>query len=116
MHKAFQKLLLDGIVNLVKWVLNITWLMLPLAFHVFLVQMRQKIDTLPAITTYYSADSTWTTVYDGVVIVNTNPGALRARISDIKYWFTSKKYVWWVIYLLIILGLVAVASVKILIK
>lgn len=114
MFKAFFKLLVDFIQGTLIRIANFIWLLLPLGFHVFLVQMRERIDTLPAITTYYSEDSTWTTVYDGVVIVNTNPGALRRRFRAWQAWFASKTYLWIALAILTVLILLSVVSVHIL--
>lgn len=77
--QTFTKSMLDSLIKFI-------WLALPLGFHIFFVQMREKIDTLPALPIYVPPDSTWMAIYDGVVIVNTNPGAVRARL---KQWYAK---------------------------
>lgn len=60
----------------------------------FCLQMRNKVDKLPALTGYFDPESTWQMVYDGVVIVNTNPGALNKRFDNIRKWFINTKWFW----------------------
>lgn len=102
MLKAFTKIIKNFLKDILGALLNFVWLMLPLGFHVFFVQMREKIDPITVLPIYFSENSTWMAVYDGVVIVNTNPGALRKRLKNIAAWFKKYTYLWITLCVLII--------------
>lgn len=84
MLKAFFKFIWLIIYNILEWCFKILYLMLPLGFHIFAVQMRDKINPVTTLTAFVSENSTWTMVYDGVVIVNTNVGAVKNKIKNLK--------------------------------
>ena len=89
------------------------WLLLPLGLHVFFLQMRKNVDKLPALTGYFNEDSTWQMVYDGVVIVNTNPGAVANRFKNIKNWFIKTKWLWVILAVIAVVGSIVYIAYKI---
>ena len=102
------------LVAMIMWILELIarfiWLMVPIGIHMLFLQLRTKVDKLPALTGYFDEESTWQMIYDGAVLVNTNPGALHKRYNNIKKWFIQTKWYWVilaVILLLLILGLIA---------
>lgn len=110
------KALWNIIKNTIKWflgsLLNFIWLMLPLGFHVFFVQMREKIDVLPALPLYVSENSTWMAVYDGVVLVNTNPGAVRKKFRNVRMWFEKNARILILLVVLLVGVLITLCAVK----
>lgn len=96
---------------LIIWLLELVaralWLLTPIGIHMLFLQLRQNVDKLPALTGYFDPDSTWQMIYDGCVIVNTNPGAVRKRANNIKNWFVKTKWFW----LTLAIGLIVAASV-----
>lgn len=111
--KAITKFILSLLFNILNGIVSFIWLSLPLWFHVFLVQMREKIDVIQSLDTYFNPNSTWTAVYDGVVIVNTAPGALRKKFDSIISWFRRKKHWFIILAVLITLGLLGYVAYKI---
>lgn len=80
--------------RIIETILKILYLSLPLWVHMFILQMREKVDTLPSINGYLKEDSTWAMIYDGVAMVNTKPGELRAKASEFRAWVIRKKATW----------------------
>lgn len=113
MFRAIKKTISLIVVSLVEALARFIWLMLPLGFHVFMLQMRNKVDRLPAINGYFSEDSTWSMIYDGVVLVNTTPGSVQKRFDNIGLWFKKTRYRWLVAAVLISIGLLAYIAVKV---
>ena len=89
------------------------WLLLPLGLHVFILQMRRDVDKLPALTGYFDENSTWQMVYDGVVIVNSNPGALFNRFNNLKNWFIKTRVFWYIAAVLAVIISLAYIAYKI---
>lgn len=110
------KKLFKIICMLLLWVLElvarIIWLLTPLGVHIFCLQMRKNVDKLPALTGYFDPDSTWQMVYDGVVIVNTNPGAIDKRVANVKKWFIKTKWFWIISLVLITVSSIAYIAYK----
>ena len=111
--KRFFKLVFMIFLWALELVARTTWLLLPLGFHVFFLQMRKNVDKLPALTGYFSENSTWQMVYDGVVIVNTNPGSVEKRFNNIKNWFIKTKWLWAVLAALVVLGSIVYIAYKV---
>lgn len=99
------KFVLALLLGLLEMVVRFLWLLTPIGVHMLFLQLRSKADTLPALTGYFDPNSTWQMVYDGVVIVNTNPGALRQKALNTKKWFIKTKWYW---LILIVLTTVAI--------
>ena len=97
------------LVALILWSLEliarIIWLSVPIGLHMLFLQLRTKADTLPALTGYFDPNSTWQMIYDGAVLVNTNPGALNKRANKVKNWFINTQWYW-----LIVIVVIATAS------
>lgn len=113
MFNALKKFISLIVVTLVEASARLIWLMLPLGFHVFMLQMREKVDKLPAINGYFDENSTWAMVYDGVVLVNTQPGAVSKRFEKIGLWFKKTRYRWLVAAVLIGLGCLFYIAAKV---
>lgn len=111
--KSILKFIFSIIYNILNGIVSFIWLSLPLWFHVFLVQMREKIDVIQSLNTYFDPNSTWTAVYDGVVIVNTAPGKLRRQFDSITSWFRRKKHWFIILAVLVTLGLLGYVAYKI---
>lgn len=105
--KKLFNIILMLILWTLEWVARIIWLLLPLGLHVFILQMRQKVDRLPALTGYFDPESTWQMVYDGVVLVNTAPNALYKRFDNTKNWFIKTRWYWLVLTVLVAVGSLA---------
>lgn len=92
------------ILAILLWVLEVLarfiWLLTPIGIHMLFLQLRKNVDRLPALTGYFDPDSTWQMIYDGVVLVNTNPGALQKRFNTVKTWFIKTKWFWLVLSVL----------------
>ena len=110
--KAFFRITLAIIMNIFEYIVRFIWLMLPLGFHVFMLQMRDKVDRLPAINGYFDENSTWSMIYDGVVLVSTTPGSLAKRFQSIGDWFVKTRYFWIILAVFMLLGLLAVIAYK----
>ena len=91
---------------------RMAYLCLPLWFFMLILQLRKNVDKVTGLTIYYSEDSTWHTIYDGVVLVNTQPGALERRLLNIKNWFIKTKYMWIVVAILIIISTLIYIAIK----
>ena len=111
--KRFFKLVFMIFLWTLELVARTIWLLLPLGFHVFFLQMRKNVDKLPALTGYFSENSTWQMVYDGVVIVNTNPGSVEKRFNNVKNWFIKTKWLWVILAVLVIVGSVVYIAYKV---
>ena len=77
---------------MLEWACRIIYLMLPLGFHIFAMQMREKVNVVATLDTFVSPESKWAMIYDGVVLVNSNPGAVRARIQKFNTWLKRREY------------------------
>ena len=79
----------------------------------FALQMREKINPVTTLTTFVDENSTWTVVYDGLVMVNTNVGAVRKKFKNFNNWV--KKWTWLFITLAVILiiSLLVVIALKV---
>lgn len=110
------KRLFKLICMLLLWALELVartiWLLLPLGIHVFFLQMRRNVDRLPAMSTYFKEDSTWQMVYDGVVLVNTNPGAVYNKFTNFKNWFIITRWYWLVLAVFVVVGSIAYIAYK----
>jgi uncharacterized protein YdaL len=102
------------IAKMIDNLLKFLYLSLPLWFHMFVLQMRDRVDTLPAINGYFDANSTWTIVYDGVVMVNTNPNAVKDKIRSIKVWFIQRKALWILLSVLLVVSMLGIIIYKVL--
>lgn len=114
MLKAVAKWLWLLIYNVLEWIIKVVYLLLPFGFHIFALQMRQRINPVTTMTTFIPPDSTWTMVYDGVVLVNTNVGAVRRKITNVKNWFKVHSVVLIALAVILLLGMVGIILVKVL--
>ena len=108
--KQFFKFVLAIFIWALEIVARFLWLLMPIGLHMLFLQLRKNVDRLPAMTGYFDPDSTWQMIYDGAVLVNTNPGALEKRARNIRNWFIQTKWYWVilaVISLLLILAYIA---------
>ena len=112
MLKVFFKVTVAIVMNILEMLASFLWLMLPLGFHVFMLQMRTKVDTLPAINGYFDANSTWSMVYKGVVLVNTTPGSLGKKWDNVVKFFKRTRYNWLTAAVLLVIGLLAYIAYK----
>lgn len=111
--KAIGKFFLMLIVGVMDVILKIIYLSMPLWFFMLVLQLRKNVDKVTGLTIYYDEDSTWHTVYDGVVLVNTNPGGLYRKINSIKQWFINTRWYWLILCSLSIIGALCVIAYKI---
>jgi hypothetical protein len=95
------------LVCVIDYIIRFLYLLTPLGLHILLLQLREKADVLPVITTYLNENSTWTMIYDGVAMVNTKPGLVRSRISRFVIWVKKMWILWLVLVILTILVLLA---------
>lgn len=109
MLKAFGKFIWLFIYNILEGICKFIYLMLPLGVHMFALQMREQINPVTTLTTFIDENSTWTMAYDGLVMVNTNVGAVRKKIKNFKAW--CKKWTW----LFITISVVAIISLLVII-
>ena len=114
MLKAVAKWLWLFIYNVLEWIIKVIYLLLPFGLHIFALQMRQLINPVTTLTTFIPPDSTWTMVYDGVVLVNTNVGAVRRRLNNVKNWFKTHSVLLIAFSIIILLGMVGIILIKIL--
>lgn len=112
MIRALWRIIFEITRTLIEGTLRFLWLALPLGVHVFFMQMRESVDTLPALGTYVSQNSTWSMIYDGVVLVNTNPGGLKKKFAAIKTWFIVRKTLWVVLAVLLVVALLTCILIK----
>lgn len=110
--KQFFKFILSTFLWLMEIVARIIWLLVPIGIHMLFLQLRKNVDRLPAMTGYFDPDSTWQMIYDGAVLVNTNPGALARRASNIKKWFIKTKWYWLILAVLIFLAMLGYIAYK----
>lgn len=110
--KRFFKLISILLLWALELVARTIWLLLPLGIHVFFLQMRKNVDRLPAMSTYFDENSTWQMVYDGVVLVNTNPNAVYKRFADVKNWFIITRWYWLILAVLVVVGSIAYIAYK----
>ena len=108
MLKVIGKFIWLFIYNILEWTCRIIYLSLPLWFHMFALQMRQKINPVTTLTTFVDENSTWTVVYPGLVMVNTEVGAVRRRINSFKSWVARYAWLWITLAVLTIIALLAV--------
>ena len=101
--KQFFRLVFAIMFWILEWCARLLWLALPIGIHIFLLQLRTKADRLPALTGYFDPDSTWQMVYDGVVLVNTNPGAMFKRANAIQNWCIRTKWYWAILAIIVLL-------------
>ena len=92
MLKALGKFIWLFIYNILEGICKFIYLMLPLGLHMFALQMREKINPVTTLTAFIDENSTWTVVYDGLVMVNTNVGAVRKKFKNFRSW--CKKWTW----------------------
>lgn len=113
MLKALGKFIWLFIYNVLEGACRFIYLMLPLGFHMFALQMREKINPVTTLTTFVDENSTWTVAYDGLVMVNTNVGAVRKKFKNFNNWV--KKWTWLFITLAVILiiSLLVVIALKV---
>lgn len=81
MFKALLKYTWVFIFGILEWVCRIIYLMLPLGFHLFALQMRKRINPVTTLQLAIDENCTWTMAYDGLIFVNTNVGAVRKRFK-----------------------------------
>ena len=86
MLKTLLKMIGLFIYNTLEWIVRILYLMLPFGLHILFLQLREKVNPITTISTFLSPDSRWTMVYDGVALVNSNPGAVRKKYENFKKW------------------------------
>ena len=101
------------ILFMLEFVARTIWLLTPIGLHMLFLQLRKNVDRLPALTGYFDPNSTWQMIYDGCVIVNTNPGAISKRLNSIKNWFVNTKWLWITIALAIIAASLGYIAIKI---
>lgn len=89
------------------------YLALPLGFHMFALQMRDKINPVTTLTTFVNENSTWTVVYPGLVMVNTEVGAVKKRISNFKNWVKRYTWLWITIAVLVVITLLTILVIKV---
>ena len=104
------------LVALILWslalVARLIWLSVPIGIHMLFLQLRTKADTLPALTGYFDPNSTWQMIYDGAVLVNTNPGALSKRANNVKNWFINTQWYWLILTVVLVAALLACIAYK----
>ena len=88
------------------------WLLVPIGLHMLFLQLRTKADKLPALTGYFHPDSTWQMIYDGAVLVNTNPGALGKRAKALKNWLIDTRWYWLILAFIILIAILAYIAYK----
>lgn len=108
----FFKFLFALIVWTLEVVARFIWLATPIGIHMLLLQFRKNVDKLPALTGYFNEESTWQMIYDGAVLVNTNPGAVRRRLNNTKRWFIDTRWYWLILAVLILLGTLGYIAYK----
>ena len=113
MLKAIVKFIWLIFYNILEGICKFIYLMLPLGLHMFALQMREKINPVTTLTTFVNENSTWTVVYDGLVMVNTNVGAVRNRFKQFGNW--CKKWTWLfkTLAVLAIIALLVVIAMKV---
>ena len=107
------KFILALMLGVLEIIARFVWLMIPIGIHMLFLQLRTKVDKLPAMTGYFDPDSTWQMIYDGAVLVNTNPGALRKRFDNVKKWFIVTKWYWLIATIVVFMIILAVIAYKI---
>lgn len=101
------------IFGMLEWACRIIYLMLPLGFHIFAMQMREKVNVVATLDTFVSPESKWAMIYDGVVLVNSNPGAVRARIQKFNMWLKRRIPFFITVAVILIIALLINISLKI---
>ena len=104
MLKIFVKFIWMIIYNTLESICKFIYLMLPLGLHMFALQMREQINPVTTLTTFINENSTWTIAYDGLVMVNTNVGAVRKKFKNFKLWL--KKWTWLFITIAVLMVIV----------
>lgn len=112
MLKAVGKFIWLFIYNILEWTIRIIYLSLPLWFHMFALQMRQKINPVTTLPTFVNENSTWTVVYPGLVMVNTEVGAVRKRIQNFKNWVKKYTWLWVTIAVLLVIALLTFIALR----
>ena len=112
MLKLIFKVLWLFIYNILEWIVKIIYLMLPLGLHMFALQMREKISPVTTLTTFIDENSTWTVVYDGLVMVNTNVGAVRRRFKNTRIWFKNHTWLFVTLATIIVIVLLILVALK----
>lgn len=87
--------------------------MLPLGFHMFALQMREKINPVTTLTTFVDENSTWTIVYPGLAMVNTDVGAVRRRLNNARMWIKKYSWLWITLAVLAIIALLVIITIKV---
>lgn len=113
MLKTILKYLWLIIFETLEWICRIIYLMLPLGFHIFAMQMREKVNVVSTLETFVSPESRWAMIYDGVVLVNSNPGAVRARIRSFNAWLKRRIPFFITVAVILIIALLVNISIKI---
>lgn len=106
------KFIMALILGLLELVVRAIWLLTPIGVHMLFLQLRTRVDKLPALTGYFDPESTWQMIYDGAVLVNTNPGALQKRANNTKKWFIKTKWYWLVCVVLAFLTILTYIAYK----
>ena len=86
--------------------------MLPLGFHMFMLKMREKINPVTTLDTFVSPDSTWSMVYDGLVMVNSNPGAVRRNINRFNSWMKRRVPFFITVAVVLVIALLVNITIK----
>ena len=74
------------ILSVLGYLLKLVQLMLPLGFYMFFMQMRTTGQVVTILDRFVDPNSQWMYIYDGAVIVNTNPGELRRKHRKFSNW------------------------------
>lgn len=113
MLKTLCKFIWIGIYNILEWICRLIYLMLPLGFHMFALQMREKINPVTTLTTFVDENSTWTIVYPGLAMVNTDVGAVRRRLNNAQMWIKKYSWLWVTLTVLVIIVLLTIITIKV---
>ena len=79
----------------------------------FALQMREKINPVTTLTTFVDENSTWTVVYDGLVMVNTNVGAVRKKFKNFRSWCKKWTWLFMTLAVILIISLLVVIALKV---
>lgn len=113
MFKTLLRFIGVFIFNILEWLCRIIYLALPFGVHLFIMQMRERVDSVTTLTTFVSPDSKWAVVYNGVVLVNTNPGAVKGKINSFKFWLKKNAPIFLALGIIVIISLLGIIAYKI---
>lgn len=100
------------IYSTLEWVCRIIYLALPLGVHIFAMQMRDKAHVIQTLDTFVPETSQWSMIYDGVVLVNANPGAVRGRIKSFNTWLKRRIPFFITVAVILVIALLVNISIK----